>query len=468
MNYAVACTDTAFRSLSSQMQPLCGETHLLSSVPLVRRFCRRGASACGDVDTKLAALFQATDSLTSNPVILIEEDAGLGFGAGLQAETQLLLLALQMRRRVMIWSRGDVFNRGGSLLAPSRAVQLALHISRLPSGLSLATRNECEEVVRARLGSTRLLSKFRCEPYPSGWLPTLDSHSIDPVQSSSWWDFRHRRLKRHVPLESVFPNHTAYVIDKRRMFRFLVSDLVASSDATGQGRAGAHLGARLHDLAGPGCLVRFLMHSATTAVLTAVAETLPPPLRTAVVDPGTAPPLLVGVHIRRGDKSISLECLACVNPSDEAVTRPRDDNPRVQLDWLGQELGRLNGTIDEMRSALGREVYAFVASDTLRGLRMAQQALSLPSNSPIGPSRVLSTHLGRVVVSAKTHVVRSGRSQDAIKIAADFLLLALADVVVALGGSAFSSNAAAMGFGIFRSNAGPLGQQQLAAIRTSG
>ena len=106
-------------------------------------------------------------------------------------------------------------------------------------------------------------------------------------------------------------------------------------------------------------------------------------------------------------------------------------------------------------------MYAFVASDTTRGLRMAKRALS----SPGGHSRVLSTKLGRVVVSARTHVVRSDRSQDAIKIAADFLLLALADAVFMLGSSAFSSNAAAMGFGLFRQNAQPLQAEELAALR---
>ena len=65
---------------------------------------------------------------------------------------------------------------------------------------------------------------------------------------------------------------------------------------------------------------------------------------------------------------------------------------------------------------------------------------------------------GRAVVSAKTHVVAASKSADAVKVAADFVALALCDVVFSLGTSALSENAAAMGFAVWRSHHGLQGQ----------
>ena len=53
-------------------------------------------------------------------------------------------------------------------------------------------------------------------------------------------------------------------------------------------------------------------------------------------------------------------------------------------------------------------------------------------------------------MSSNTHVTRRSAKyqRESVKVAADFLALALSDVVISVGDSAFSSNAAAMGFGL--------------------
>lgn len=82
----------------------------------------------------------------------------------------------------------------------------------------------------------------------------------------------------------------------------------------------------------------------------------------------------------------------------------------------------------------GRRVHAFVASDTAEGVTLAREAL--------GTATVL-VHTGAAVHSTRPHA--SGESGDGVKVAADFLALAMADVYFGLGDSTFVGNAAAVG-----------------------
>ena len=67
-----------------------------------------------------------------------------------------------------------------------------------------------------------------------------------------------------------------------------------------------------------------------------------------------------------------------------------------------------------------------------------------------GPASRVVEIQGLAVVSSNTHVTRRSTKfqRDSVKVAADYLALALSDVVISVGDSAFSSNAAAMGFGL--------------------
>ena len=87
-----------------------------------------------------------------------------------------------------------------------------------------------------------------------------------------------------------------------------------------------------------------------------------------------------------------------------------------------------------IRAATGLRVFVYVASDTTDGLAAATEV--------IGSSHVLST-TGSAVHS--TRQAAQGESAAAIKVAVDFLALAVADVVFGLGDSSFLGNAAAAG-----------------------
>ena len=160
------------------------------------------------------------------------------------------------------------------------------------------------------------------------------------------------------------------------------------------------------------------------------------------------------------------ECLACVNPKEPDITQ--NGAPRITLGDLRRSLALVNATATQLRAELRVPVCVFVASDTALGQSMAHAALG---------GCVLQVE-GRAVVSARTHVVAASKSPDGLKVAADFVALALCDVVFSLGSSALSENAAAMGFGVWRSHqmilghhgsgaGGVLQPNELASIRRS-
>lgn len=463
-------------------------------LPVLARFCRRGRLACAAADDVIQQYFQGSYRNGAHPVLQLEADQGLGFGAALQAKTQHLLLGLATGRPAHIWMRARVFNRGGSLLAPPASA--SPYIDDLPQSVGYASRAACEQGLAVAINGGVLLPSvhYDCVSYPrnsSGigngghdgggsdggenmvWLPLLDQAWVRgrswALRQGSWWDARHSAVLRPVDIGSLFPNRTALAIDKKAALRFMIGRLVlarveaskGSGKGAGKGAAAAagppawsplaleQLARSTHHLAGPGCLVRHLITRAAPPVLQAVANVLAEP---AVAEPVAAAervaaaeggrrlqPLVVGVHIRRGDRAMHGECTSCVNPNEQDI----HGSDRIGLDAVRQRLGRLNRTLVRLGAAICRPVTVFLASDTALGARLARRALTGSG------ARVIHTQ-GLAVVSSNTHVTRRSTKyqRDSVKVAADFLALAVSDVVVSVGDSAFSSNAAAMGFGL--------------------
>ena len=162
------------------------------------------------------------------------------------------------------------------------------------------------------------------------------------------------------------------------------------------------------------------------------------------------------VHVRRGDRAIFVECPGCVNRDDPDTHAPVSED-RIQLTVLDQVLLDVNRSIARLRHALGREVLVFAASDTEEGLARIHNVL--------GEERVLTVR-GRAVHSTRTE---TPTSPEAIKVAADFLALAMSDVLFGIGGSSFSGNAAAMHAGVRRVpyGLGPLNDEEIKLLRES-
>ena len=82
--------------------------------------------------------------------------------------------------------------------------------------------------------------------------------------------------------------------------------------------------------------------------------------------------VLVGVHVRRGDASMQTECTDCVNADDPDV---KSGMQRLPLAALHAQMGCVNASLAAIRRASGKPAYAFVASDTAEGLRVAVETL---------------------------------------------------------------------------------------------
>jgi hypothetical protein len=183
------------------------------------------------------------------------------------------------------------------------------------------------------------------------------------------------------------------------------------------------------DLSGPACLLRALMSSASESVLAAVWEALRPTAGNTDDDASGA--VLVGVHLRRGDAAMQSECADCINGEDPDVV---DKHVRISLPDMSAKLRCVNKSMEAIVEATGRRTFAFVASDTVEALAMARKEL--------GASRVLTTE-GAAVHSTRPRA--AGERTEAVKVAADFLGLAISDVHFGLGDSSFLGNAAAAG-----------------------
>jgi uncharacterized protein YceH (UPF0502 family) len=216
---------------------------------------------------------------------------------------------------------------------------------------------------------------------------------------------------------------------------------------------------------GPICLVRHLTRRTSKAVLRNLLFILSPTASCPEPDAAECADaqsgaLLVGLHLRRGDKAMMRECHECVNLEDPEVQPTSAD--RIELSHFEQGLASVNRTVTHLRTSLRREVMVFVASDTVQGLHMARVAL--------GPRTPLITVDGFAVHSTRTlHTA----TPDGIKVVTDLLAMAVSDVLLAVGQSSFSGLASAIHGGVHRVGGRSVGSEvhfdeaEMMALRAS-
>ena len=285
---------------------------------------------------------------------------------------------------------------------------------------------------------------------------------IDILKKKKIWDrWAHKRIREELDPGELFPNQTAVVFGSPSITLAFIQDMLLKRKPTESGFERRLLLASRGsgEERGPNCLVRHMLRRAAVPVLRTLLATLGP---TAVTSPlsdscvsgrdgggrlpsnspaapcgrASAGAILVGLHVRRGDRAMYAECPTCVNQDDPDVKVP-ESNDRVQTNELDGELAHVNRSVTRLRRALGRDVLVFAASDTAFGLSRVKRFFG----------DAVLTVSGQAVHSTRT---RGLLGSDAVKVAADFLGLAVSDVLFSIGSSSFSGNAAAMQYGVQR------------------
>lgn len=452
----------------------------LQALPVIQRYCRRGFSACEETVAALQWHADKIQPLERRAAIIHREkpSVGAGFAHVLQEQAQVLLLGLVLGRPVRLRQDAGVFNRGGSLLGPAARAGAALFgpladEDGAPDGEdSFATFLACRNAQLMSGRTSKLSFPYQCrrlEPDtgPSGgarvhWLPALaDGDAWSVIQTAQrhgvWERFKH--TAHAAPLGSFFPR-SSFLISSPSVVTMYATDFVLAdpdvdaSIATHHRPPASELARGAAEFSGPACLVRSLLSLVAEPVLRIVAAALAP----TTPPPGDASQgaLLVGLHLRRGDARMKEECLECVNRDDPDV---KSGAERVSKEEMASQLACLNTTLAAARAALGHPIRVFVASDTKEGGRLARDAL--------GEEEVLM--VPGTAVHSTTGRSRGGAAE---KVAADFLALALADVVVSIGQSSFAGNAAAAGHSLVRGLGGTTGsscelftQDELAVLK---
>lgn len=256
----------------------------------------------------------------------------------------------------------------------------------------------------------------------------------DKLKASGVWDRMAHSAPAGAALADLFPPQTAVAFNSPSVLNAFAADVVLGTRGpTSLSRAELQAVSRgAGEFSGPDCLTRTLIRRAAALVLVALVAALAP----AASGPDGS--LVVGLHLRRGDKAILAECRRCVNEDDPDVKPSSTD--RVSASEFDAQLLYVNRTLAQLATRFPRRgLSVFVSSDTEDGMRRATRVLGYPS----GPT-VLSVR-GRAIHSTRTH-----SSSHELKIAADFLGLAVGDVVLSVGQSSFSGGAAALGGAVVR------------------
>ena len=275
------------------------------------------------------------------------------------------------------------------------------------------------------------------------------------------WDrWKHTLLADAPPLSRLFPISTSVIFNSPSVTAAFLPDFI--STATLPSKSILEDGGG--EYSGPGCLVRHLSQHTTLAVVRTLLAVLAPTAVAACPDGQhecaslRSGALVVGLHLRRGDKAMLAECRECINLDDPDVQEGEKD--RIEMKSFIQQLHRVNRTVGMLRLRLQRDVVVFVASDTVLGLSHARALL--------GENNVVSLS-GQAVHSTRTLAGGAVATPDAVKVAGDFLALATSDVLLSVSGSSFSGNAAAMNRGVTRmeGHIHDLSPNEIEALRSS-
>ncbi len=463
-------------SVAPGSQALCAHR---TRLPVLARFCRRSAQQCAPVDEVLReALAPSVPSAPDTtvpitalaPLVHVEMGRkGAGFGAVMQEKANLLLLGLVTRRPVMYYASADAFNAGHELLGatslggsagPGGAARAVERPSDgLVGGVGYTSARECS----IALASQRLALPWRCNPYAPArlhsadgaaaqWVPALhdgEAENFIKGPASTIWDRWKHRIKRPIEAGELFPNRSAIAFLSPSITNAFLNDFVrglplpAPLDAPSRSRVEL-LARGSGEFNGPNCLVRQLTRRASKAVLRSLLSTLSPTAVASCADDDAAEcsgvkggALLVGLHLRRGDKAMMKECRECINLDDPDVQETSTD--RIELGHFLEGLAAVNRTVARLRTAIGREVMVFVASDTVQGLHLARAALG--AHTPLLTVGGFAVHSTRTLHTA---------TPDGVKVITDLLAMAISDVLLAVGQSSFSGLAGAIHAGVRR------------------
>ena len=424
---------------------------LLNASALLRRFCERGQQRCVSTQAALRSYLPSVMRPDGGLAIILREGSGgSGFGTALQEKANVLLAGVVTGRPVFIAPERDgersselsnedgdrtrhAFNAGGALLGPALDGSPSLLVSSLPAhARGFGSFEECEGAMQR---NARLKLPYECAKAGEGkWEVQLnDGDAAKIVQDASGWWARFEHRVKPSPLRHFFPHATPFTFRSPSVVGAMLPDFLradpqppslTSSPPGGPALALSELAHLSGEFAGPGCLVRYLIGSAAPSVLRALGTTLLP-----CQQPGEVSCALVGLHVRRGDSAMARECKTCVDQGDPDVR----GSDRIETAQVAASIGLVNRSLAGWSAAFNRRVFVFMASDTEWAVEKAREV--------IGESNVLVVP-GQPIHS--TQVSAKERKRASIKIAADFLGLALSDVVLAIGQSAFSGNAAAM------------------------
>lgn len=440
-----------------------------SALPVFKRYCQRGIERCSRVASALDWHLENIQppSIRQTRAALVHRERpsiGAGFAHVVQEQAMVALLGMALDRPVYFYSLPGVFNRQGALLGPERHLRESFLQSPSAVGAGFGSFLFCRaarEKVRASLQLP-----FRCQRAHgdrgddlgtapnledsteggggSRWFLTLDDgdawsvvKALEKGKPPRWNRFTH--ATRVGPISDYIPARHPVMFSSPSIIAMYMADFVLA-DETLDVRKRNHrapvreLAAGRTDLSGPSCLLRAMVGTASDHVLSRVNHALQPTTATDAGGDGRGA-LLVGLHLRRGDAAMQRECPSCINGDDPDVV---DKLERVSKTTLREQLRCVNASLDSIRAAVpGRKVYVFVASDTAEGAAMARAALGEPNVLQVSGTAVHSTRPRA-----------TGGTEEAVKVAADWLALAMADVHFGIGDSSFLGNAASAGLGV--------------------
>ncbi len=394
--------------------------------------CARSQTACATTDALIDAHFATTANAT--PIGLLENSNCSGFGTALSEKAGLLATAIATKRRLLIsWDKpGYVFNRNGKLFAPDEDHAVYVNPRRLWRHLSAHgypsydSREDCLASVQHMQQTAWNISCNHGSEVTKkvGHVVDMDLNFDVLEERYGYSRFRHTFAKPF-SLRSLVNSRPFVVISLDPLAPFLPEFIQHDESLSMETR---NLGHGVHEFAGPACIVRSLVRRIAPGALRTLEKIFS---GSAKLRAGA---LLVSLHIRRGDSAMFRECPTCVSANEPDV-KGKD---RVTLDELRQSLLAVKSGVDALRIRLKRDVEFFVASDTAAAVELARSVLGSVLTSP-----------ERAMHSTQTTKEwgDTASRKEAYKVAADFLGLALGDIVF-VSASAFGGNAAKMGFGL--------------------
>ena len=331
----------------------------LQSLPVLKRYCWRGASRCTRVNSALEwhlENIQAPLVKQTRPALVHRErpSVGAGFAHVLQEQAMVLLLGMVLDRPVLLHTEGAVFNQHGRLVGPEPSLSPALLRSPAAQSAGFPSFLFCRAAKERASASLQL--PFRCQRAQGGegasdgggsdvagggdggsdggddgggdggggdgrsngggshggsdggarWFLTLDDGNawsiIDTLSKgpggARWNRFTH--ATRAAPLSDYIPRAPAMFASPSVIAMYLADFVLADEtlDVTKRNHraSAAHLAEGRTDLSGPSCLLRALIASVSRRVLTRVVSALEP---TAVPSSSSDEGALLGKLTRR-------------------------------------------------------------------------------------------------------------------------------------------------------------------------